>query len=62
MGLVSASLYVLNGGVTKGVASESLSSCFRFNGGVANMFVLSIVVSERGCVEVDESEAESISM
>ena len=61
MGLVSASLYVLNGGVTKGVASESLS-CFRFNGGVANMFVLSIVVSERGCVEVDESEAESISM
>ena len=43
-----------------GVVSLSLFF-FRFEGGVS-IFVMSTVMSERGCVEVDESEPESISM
>ena len=60
--VVSGCLNVLNGGVTRGVVSLSLSS-FRFSG-VVNASVMSAVVSERGCVDVDasESEPESISM
>ena len=58
---MSDCLYVLNGGVTEGVMSESLS-CFRFNVGVVDVFVMYIVSSSRGCVEVEESESESISM
>ena len=56
---MSDCLYVLNGGVTEGVMSESLS-CFRFDVGVVDVSVMYTVSSSRGCVEVDESE--SISM
>ena len=58
---MSDCLYVLNSGVTEGVMSESLLS-FRFNVGVVNVFVMYTVSSFRGCVEVEESESESISM